>query len=48
MDKSNRADEMKEKLVFESDPKILVEKLIKIVEVEKHTNGATHQSRVHD
>lgn len=38
IDKSYRADEMKDKIVFESDPKILVEKLIEIIKKDKVTN----------
>lgn len=35
IEKSHRADEMKGRIVFESDPKTLLDKLIKIVEEDK-------------
>ncbi|OGG28006.1 hypothetical protein A3A64_04280 [Candidatus Gottesmanbacteria bacterium RIFCSPLOWO2_01_FULL_48_11] len=39
IDKSYRAEEMKGKIVFESDPKVLVEKLIEIIKRVKITDG---------
>ena len=38
VEKSYRADEMKDKIIFESDPKILVEKLIEVIKKDKVTN----------
>ncbi len=39
VDKSYRADEMKGKIVFESNPRVLVEKLIEIIREDKKMNG---------
>ena len=40
IEKSHRADEMKDKIVFESDPKILIDKLIELIEKDKKDNNA--------
>ena len=39
LEKSHRADEMKGKVIFESDPKILVEKLVELIKEDKKING---------
>ena len=41
IDKSHRAEEMKNKIVFEKDPKLLVDKLTKIVIRQKEIDGAS-------
>ena len=41
IEKSHRAEEMEGKIIFEKDPKILVQKLIEIIIREKELNGAT-------
>ena len=38
IEKSHRADEVKDRIVFESDPKILLDKLIKLIEKDKKEN----------
>jgi predicted Rossmann-fold nucleotide-binding protein len=39
LEDSHRAKEMEGKIIFESDPRILVEKLVEIVKKEKMTGG---------
>jgi len=38
IEKSHRAEEMKDKIVFASDPKILLDKLVEIIKKEKEKN----------
>jgi len=38
IEKSHRAEEMKGKIVFDSDPKRLLDKLIEIIKKEKNNN----------
>ena len=42
MDNSHRADEMKGKIIFEQDPKVLVDKLTKIVLEQKEKDGTSN------
>ncbi len=42
IEKSHRAKEMEGKIVFESDPKKLLDKLVKIIKKEKEKNGYKH------
>ncbi|MCR4261151.1 MAG: hypothetical protein NUV96_02380 [Candidatus Colwellbacteria bacterium] len=39
LEKSHRADEMKGRIIFESDPRVLVEKLIELIKEDKKING---------
>ena len=41
IEKSHRGDELKDRIVFESDPKILLDKLIGIIEKDKENHKAT-------
>ena len=38
IEKSHRAEEMKDKIVFASDPKVLLDKLVEIIKKEKEKN----------
>lgn len=40
IEKSHRADEMKGRIVFESDPKILIDKLMGLIDEDKKSNKA--------
>ncbi|MCL5004839.1 MAG: LOG family protein [Patescibacteria group bacterium] len=42
IEKSHRAKEMEGKIVFESDPKKLLDKLVEIIKKEKEKNGYKH------
>ena len=46
VDKSYRAEEMKDKIIFESDPKVLVERLIEIIKEDKKTNGTLKRGKI--
>lgn len=46
IDKSYRADEMKDKIVFEKDPQVLLEKLIEIVKKDKIANNALQRKHL--
>ncbi|MEX2054092.1 MAG: hypothetical protein WD883_00915 [Candidatus Colwellbacteria bacterium] len=48
INKSHRAHEMSDKIIYESDPKIMVEKLIKLVEIEKKLDGAPSEVPPYD
>ena len=40
IEKSHRAEEIKDRIVFESEPKILLDKLIELIEKYKQSNEA--------
>jgi len=41
IDKSHRGDEVKNRIVFEKDPKVLLDKLVELIEMDKKTSNAT-------